>query len=473
MDYHETANNEPDDIFEVRPASEWLNEVKEFPKMLLGDLWLEGEISVFFGESGAGKSLLAAQIGDAIARGRALEPFEMTAEAQKVLYIDLAQSGTQFARRFSTENGKPKASKLSPNLIRVALKHAIHVAPAKLGPLVERTGARVLIIDNLAFMQRYSLPRETAMVMRELRRLRQRYSLSILVLMNTSRAMQRRGIVAADIPGSVAVTSFADNIFAIGRSGSRSAVRYVKHIKHGSDDIAYGAAHVPYFEIKRNGGGFPTFCHLGYAGEMSVRAHDNDHHEWERIREIQRLSKEEKMTIRQIAEGLNMSRSVVHRLLQMAKDAPPLPEGPSLTKPAPVEFYGCEACIVARCPGCGYCKGRAANDYGSVGTNIYGHEDCPDDCDLCGPLRHSASECDGHADLKKASDDHYEALRGWLLAGKTYPRPVYPGARRYGTARACWQPGSETWPDELVDQFRRICGWEDKRLAFLKEHGFL
>ena len=160
--------------------------------------------------------------------------------------------------------------------------------------------------------------------MRELRRLQRRYGLSILVLMNTARSIWRRGIIAADIPCSSAVTSYVDNVFAVGRSGSRPDVRYLKHIKSGVDDAAYGAAHVPYFAIVRVSGNFPSFRHIGYASEAAVRASDDDHWEWQRIRNIKRLA-DEGRSIREIAVELGMSRTTVHRPLSMAGDATPLP----------------------------------------------------------------------------------------------------------------------------------------------------
>ena len=226
MEFSESISAEdiPDeDLFEIRPAGEWLKECPaEDPKMLFGDLWFEGEIAVMYGESSVGKSILAVQIGDAITRGKSVGPMENTSAAQTVVYLDLARTGEQFALRYSSEpdeNGIRTQHEFLPELLRPNLKHNVHLPVAKLAGLVKQTGAKVLIIDNLAFMQRYSLPRETAVVMRELRKIRDRFGLSILLLMNGPRAVRYRGIIAADIPCSTVVTSFADNVFALGRSG--------------------------------------------------------------------------------------------------------------------------------------------------------------------------------------------------------------------------------------------------------------
>src|SRR5690606_18668651 len=112
----------------------------------------------------------------------------------------------------------------------------------------------------------------------------------------------------SDIPGSAVVTSFADNIFAVGRSGSRSNERYIKHLKPSLDDLTYGEAHVPVFEISAAGGNFPSFKQTTYLSERVVRARDNDKWEWDLVRKIKEMA-DSGMSIRAIATELEMPRS--------------------------------------------------------------------------------------------------------------------------------------------------------------------
>ena len=457
---HDLQTVEIEDDFELCPAAELVGQ-DEFvpPKTLLGELWHEGELAVLFGDTSSGKSLLAVQLAEAIARGRAIEPFGMTAAAQKVLLLDLGRSRGQFTRRYTAagdEDEDAKAYEFSPDLIRVSLRRGVRIAPEKLGPAIERSGAKVVIIDSLAYLQRYAVPRETVIAMRELRRLQKRYDLSILVLMNTSRVVNIRGISAGDIPCSSVVTSYADNVFAIGCSGSRSTVRYFKQIKSSLDHTIYGSSHVPYFAIVSAGGVFPSFHHVGYAAEMVVRARDNDHWEWQRIRRIKRLSDEGK-SIRAIADELEMSKSTVQRLLVMAGDAPPLPSPTAFVGERVQQFYAREKCIVKSCSGCHECRGRPARDYTNVpGTLIYGHgAECPDDCDMCGPRRYDPDDETVDPVVKERSLNHFAALREWLLDGKRGPRPEYPGAKRYCHQKALWTPGSENWTEEQLNIYDR------------------
>jgi hypothetical protein len=81
-------------LFNIRSANEWLEEAKKRPepKALFGDFWLEGELSILFSDTNRGKSTLAMQIAEAIARGKKMPPFETAPAAQKVLYFDFELS---------------------------------------------------------------------------------------------------------------------------------------------------------------------------------------------------------------------------------------------------------------------------------------------------------------------------------------------------------------------------------------------
>jgi hypothetical protein len=158
------------------------------------------------------------------------------------------------------------------------------------------------------------------------------------------------------------------------------------------------------------------------------------------------------LSIRAIAEQMDMPRSTVHRRLLMAADAPPLPPSPE-EAPTHQPYFMYEKCLVEGCFGCSLCNGRAAHRRNKVRESIEGHVDCPDDCDICGPRRYKPDEKPADPMLKRLSDDHYNDLREWLLANKRYERPEYPDAQRYGVARALWFPGSEDWTEEELDEY--------------------
>lgn len=63
------------------------------------EFWRGGELALMLGPAGAGKSLLAVQIADALARGREMDGFVMPFwRREKVLYVDLAVFGPPIRR---------------------------------------------------------------------------------------------------------------------------------------------------------------------------------------------------------------------------------------------------------------------------------------------------------------------------------------------------------------------------------------
>ncbi len=298
---------------------------------LFGDLWMTGEISVMFGEAGCGKSILGVHIADAVARGIAIEPFENDAGRQKVLYLDLGSSPGHFTRRYNPDEGsrRSKPWAFSKNLVHFRPSNR-EIGVADLEPLIERTGARVLIIDSLAHLMRsVASSKEAASVMRELRRLRRLYGLSILVVADATRMTPaRRGIEVSDLPFAGMLALFADNVFAIGRAGADPAGRYIKHIKPGATPLIYGAAHVPWFRITKRAN-FTRFQFQSFARETVLRGGDNDRGEWDLVRRIRELSA--KMSVRKIAAMLKMSKSTVQRYVELSRNeafAPPPPPPP-------------------------------------------------------------------------------------------------------------------------------------------------
>src|SRR5262245_27939980 len=158
------------EIFEIKTANEWLAGSKErpTPKMLFGECWLEGELAILFADTGKGKSLLAVQIAESIAKGFSVAPMKMTAKPQKVLYFDFELTAKQFEMRYAKEPGKGGNGQLtghykfSDNFSRVEVKMEASVPKGfytfenylrhSIERVVKETGATVLIIDNITYL---------------------------------------------------------------------------------------------------------------------------------------------------------------------------------------------------------------------------------------------------------------------------------------------------------------------------------
>lgn len=306
------------------------------PKMLFGELWLEGELAIMFGGTGTGKSVLATQIAESIARGRAIEPMKMDARPQKVLYLDFKLTAKQREMRY-TEDPDPDTSgplrkhySFSDRFNRISV--GLNAPAAKdrasrdawlyenIEEAVRETGAKVLIIDNVTCMQRTSESMsETLGLMHEMNRLKWVYGLSILVLAQTSKRTTSSAMAAGHLEGSKILSNLGDNMFAIGQSRQDAGSRYIKHIKSRSTPIYFDGAHLPTFRITKIGGNFLGFEYRRFAAEAEHLQGARDRGEWETINRIKKMS-DDGMAIRSIADELAMSKTTVHRLLQIGKE---------------------------------------------------------------------------------------------------------------------------------------------------------
>ena len=111
------ANN----LLKIKSVNQWIEEAKKRPdpKMLFGPLWYEGEVCVLFASNNLGKSILAFQIGEAIAREKtSIQQLPVKATPTKVLFLDCELSGKQVQMRY-TEDGD--SHKFSKNFLRAQL----------------------------------------------------------------------------------------------------------------------------------------------------------------------------------------------------------------------------------------------------------------------------------------------------------------------------------------------------------------
>ncbi len=315
-------------IFEVRTASEWLAEAAALPqpKRLIGGLWREGELAIMFGGQGLGKSVLATQIADAVSLGRGFGPFETEAAAQQVIYLDLKLTAKQFAMRYAGEENDPSygfaegLQRIHVNLdaeLPAGCRSFSDYLVRAITQLVEQTGAKALVVDNITHLMRSNdVVRDVLPLMRELNRLKRSRGLSILVVAQSKKLARSRYISIDDLQSARILGNFADSIFAIGDGGRGGAERYIKHLKSRSGEVLYDHSLTPKFRIAKIDGNYLGFVYDCCVTEGSMYGDHRDHRDWEKIDEIKQMS-DDGTTIRDIADKLDMSKTSVHRLLQM------------------------------------------------------------------------------------------------------------------------------------------------------------
>jgi KaiC/GvpD/RAD55 family RecA-like ATPase len=303
--------------------------------MLFGEFWLEGELAIMFGEAGSGKSLLAMQIAEALARGRGIEPIGQQTQGQKVLYFDLDLDAKQFRVRYSRESNSSERNgrqyRFSERLRRIEVDLSAEVPEGYSGideylseaieAKVRESGAKILIFDNINHLKRScESVREALPMMQALKRLQRRYGLSILVLAATSRRTTTRELDITDLPGGKLLSNFADNVFAIGESRMYSAARYLKQIGPKSTERIFGGENVPTFGLEKIGGNFLGFRFWWFARERDHLIPGTDRGRWETLARVKTMA-EQGMSVREIAVQLKRSKSAVHRLLRIVGNA--------------------------------------------------------------------------------------------------------------------------------------------------------
>lgn len=91
-------NGMPDSVgmMNIKTANQTILEASLLPtpRALWDSFWYEGELSCLFADSNVGKSILAVQIADRIAR------------TDNVLYLDFELSEKQFQLRYTNEHGE-------------------------------------------------------------------------------------------------------------------------------------------------------------------------------------------------------------------------------------------------------------------------------------------------------------------------------------------------------------------------------
>jgi hypothetical protein len=277
----EPAPPDPKDshrLFTVESGNRWMELARREPeaKMLFGELWHQGELCMLFADTNIGKSVLAVQIGESIARGQSIAPFACQAPPARVLYIDFELSKTQFGLRYS--NG-PEDHQFSDNFFRAQYNFIPdpppnvdenHLLIAAIEYKIKLVKATVLIIDNITCLRGGTENSAVALsLMKSLKALKTDHKLSILVLAHTpKRRNATQPISADDLHGSKLLINFADSAFAIGKSTAETDLCYLKQIKQRNTGQRYGPENVCLCRIQKSG----SFLHFKFEG------HSPEHH---------------------------------------------------------------------------------------------------------------------------------------------------------------------------------------------------
>ena len=290
----------------LKKANDCVIDVSAGPAELVFDeFWRRGEVALMFGASGAGKSLLAMQAAEAIARGCDVAGFRLDAEPGRVLYVDLAMSDAQFGERYLMKgaSGAYKSYRFSERLFRDRPPNVDALIPWLRG-IVKANAIRYVVIDDLSSVMRTcDGTRETVRVMRLLKELRDELEISILVLMEAADPGRRKWVSEADLGRQAALCRIADSVFAIGRHWQQPEYRYLVQTR-SRNRVPTWTAHNTFFgKVDMNLWPTPGFR---FENEMDEATR-------EIVEEVKRL-RHAGTTFRGIAKQMGISKSRAARL---------------------------------------------------------------------------------------------------------------------------------------------------------------
>ncbi len=355
------------DLLCARPVSFWLEIGRRWPRQeqLFGPFWLKGELCILYARTGVGKSVLAMQIAESLARGIPIPPFEREnvprVPPQRVLYIDFELDCDQLAMRYSRiSEDRTKFDafyEFSTQFFRAEMSWNGCVQEGYdgfsdmfftcLDEHIRDSEATVLVIDNITFLDTSATSNVNVAlnVMRKLVELKKLWHISILVLAHTPKRRRSHPLTEHDLQGSINIANFADSMFAMEASRTGSDIRYLKQIKtrtgrkqHGHTNVA--AFSLQKFDFAAEQGIVQNTTRPPYNNFLGMKfkefTHENEHLEFPRqsvnrnrslskdkasvIENAKRLAAEGKSS-RKIAKELNISRMSASRYVQMAKEA--------------------------------------------------------------------------------------------------------------------------------------------------------
>ena len=301
-------------LLSVKPANDWIVDSLNSPdpKTFFHDLIVQYENTVIFAASNVGKSILAIQIAEHIAR------------TEKILYIDLELSSKQFQMRY-TDTSTGEVHIFPSNFIRAEIDPELIMGADLEQEILDSIeeaalqGISYFVVDNLTFICNDSEKGATAgSFMMKLISLKKKYHLTIIVIAHTPKRRGYDPITQSDLAGSAKLMNFFDAGIALARSARDNNLRYLKQVKVRTGEYQYDSDNVIIYDVIKDNG-FLRFELQDYGTEEDHLKNGDSSEDLEEIEDILKLQAQDK-SLRDIARILGISLGKVQRRLKKAKD---------------------------------------------------------------------------------------------------------------------------------------------------------
>ena len=297
-------------MFTIKSANETIKAAakERDPMRLYDEFWIENEVCCLFADSNVGKSILAVQIANEVAR------------KQKVLYFDFELSDKQFQLRYTNDETK-QLYRFPQNFYRVCMNKLIKSYSTNdladkiiqdIENCVKVSKCKTIIIDNLTWISSNSRSTKIAGdLMKRLSIMQEQHNLSMLILAHTTKRNMSKPITQNDLGGSKMIFNFLDSAISIGVSAKDPNIKFLKQIKVRDGALKYGTDNVMLCSIEKKKS-FLQFVTIGFEEESEHLKKRKDDDKLAIIARIKAM-KADGMSIRDIATELGMSHATVDR----------------------------------------------------------------------------------------------------------------------------------------------------------------
>ena len=232
----------------------------KIPKMLFSEFIYETDLTLFFAPAGVGKTILAYQIAESIAKGREILGFKNESEKQPIIYFDFELSPKQVERRYSQKEGDDWINiyEFDKNFHRAYFNLDSNVKLSRenffswIITECKKVNAKIVFIDNISWIitQGLETTKEAGPLMKDLNQLKRKYNLTLIVLAHTPKIRKYTPLQMLHLAGSSQLGNFADATMCINWSRLDKSYRYIKQIKARNCDKIYDEENVVTLETK-------------------------------------------------------------------------------------------------------------------------------------------------------------------------------------------------------------------------------
>ena len=236
------------------------------------NLWYEKELTILFGETNTGKSLLAVQIAEQIAK-----------EGRKVVYFDYEMINSQLADRYSNEE-LTVTYQFSNNFIHPNLEYDRECDYAERVEQLflrmkeaARLGMKIFIVDNISCLHpNLSDGEQAAKFIQKFRTYMNKLDVSLLLLGHSPKKQGNGGITIDRLAGSKQIANFIDACFCMGAVSGQPDSVYIKQLKARTGKITLNENNVLVCNREKREDQFIVFIEIGYTEEKTLLRGGND-----------------------------------------------------------------------------------------------------------------------------------------------------------------------------------------------------